>query len=246
MTGEWRMSSERPVTGSIGPGRRRITFSVVGTAGSRSTRTRLSRIVNERTRGDVVGKVISGISMSLDGFVTGPNVNREQQLGDGGDVLHRWLHDPDPRDNDLMAEAGEGVGAILMGRLSYDLAEGDGGWGDGGPAGQVPCFVLTHNPPATETVRAASVFTFVTDGVHSAVERAKTAAGDKVVGVHGASAAQQCLAAGLLDEIQVSLAPALLGSGTRLFEHLGGQLQLERTKVVATPNATHLRFRVIR
>ncbi len=144
-----------------------------------------------------------------------------------------------------MAEMGEDVGAILMGRLSYNLAEGDGGWGDGGPAGPTPCFVLTHNPPAPETVRAPSVFTFVTDGIHSAVEQAKAAAGDKVVGVHGASAAQQCLAAGLLDEIQVSLAPVLLGSGTRLFEHLGGQFQLERTKVIDTPNATHLRFSVI-
>jgi len=193
-----------------------------------------------------MSKVISGISVSLDGFVTGPNVTREQQLGDGGQVLHQWLHEPDPRDTEVLAGMREAVGSILMGRLSYDLAEGDGGWGDGGPAGPAPCFVLTHNPPAPETIRAPSVFTFVTDGIHSAVEQAKAAAGDKVVGVHGASAAQQCLAAGLLDEIQVHLAPVLLGSGTRLFEHLSGQCQLERTKVVDTPNATHLRFRVIR
>jgi dihydrofolate reductase len=106
--------------------------------------------------------------------------------------------------------------------------------------------VLTHEPPAPDTVRAPTVFTFVTDGIHSAVEQAKAAAGGKVVAVHGASAAQQCLAAGLLDEIQIHLAPVLLGSGTRLFEHLGGQRQLQRTKVVETPNVTHLRFRVIR
>jgi dihydrofolate reductase len=193
-----------------------------------------------------MSKVISGISMSLDGYVTGPNVTREQQLGDGGQVLHRWLHEPDPRDTELMAEMGNDAGAILMGRLSYNLAEGDGGWGDGGPAGPLPCFVLTHNPPDPDTVRAPSVFTFVTDGIHSAVDQAKAAAGDKVVGVHGASAAQQCLAAGLLDEIQLSLAPVLLGSGTRLFEHLDGRFQLECTKVIDTPNATHLRFTVIR
>jgi dihydrofolate reductase len=193
-----------------------------------------------------MSKVISGISMSLDGYVTGPNVTREQQLGDGGQVLHRWLHEPDPRDAELMAEMGKDAGAILMGRLSYNLAEGDGGWGDGGPAGPVPCFVLTHNPPAPETVRAPSVFTFVTDGIHSAVAQAKAAAGDKVVGVHGASAAQQCIAAGLLDEIQLSLSPVLLGSGTRLFEHPGGQFQLACTKVIDTPNAIHLRFTVIR
>ena len=193
-----------------------------------------------------MSKVISGISMSLDGFVTGPNVSREQQLGDGGQVLHQWLHEPDPLDSELLAEMGANVGSILMGRLSYDLAEGDGGWGDGGPAGPAPCFVLTHNAPAPETVRAPSVFTFVTDGIHSAVEQAKAAAGDEVVGVHGASAAQQCLAAGLMDEIQISLAPVLLGSGTRLFEHLGGQFQLERTNVIDSSNATHLRFRVVR
>lgn len=193
-----------------------------------------------------MSKVISGMSMSLDGFVTGPNVNRAQQLGDGGQVLHQWLHEPDPRDIELLAGMREGVGSILMGRRSYDLAEGDGGWYDGGPAGQVPCFVLTHNPPAPETVRAPSVFTFVTDGIHSAVQQAKAAAGDKVVGVHGASAAQQCLAAGLMDEIQVHLAPVLLGSGTRLFDQLGGQFQLKRTNVIDTPNATHLRFTVIR
>jgi dihydrofolate reductase len=193
-----------------------------------------------------MGKVVSGTSMSLDGFVTGPNVTREQQLGDGGQVLHRWLHEPDPRDSELLAEMYRDVGSILMGRLSYDLAEGDGGWGDGGPAGPAPCFVLTHNPPAPETVRAPSVFTFVTEGIHRAVELAKAAARDKVVGVHGASATQQCLTAGLLDEIQVHLAPILLGTGTRLFEHLGGQIQLERIKVVDTPNATHLRFKVIR
>ncbi|MGP3918173.1 dihydrofolate reductase family protein [Nonomuraea sp. 10N515B] len=193
-----------------------------------------------------MSKVIAGISMSLDGFVTGPNVTRERQLGDGGEVLHRWLHEPDPRDTELLAGMRGGAGSILMGRRSYDLPEGDGGWGDGGPAGPAPCFVLTHNPPAPDTVRAPSVFTFVTDGVHSAVEQAKAAAGDKAVAVHGASAAQQCLAAGLLDEIQIHLAPVLLGGGTRLFEHLGGRFLLERTEVVGSPNATHLRFRVIR
>ena len=193
-----------------------------------------------------MSKVISGIAMSLDGFVTGPNVTREQQLGDGGDVLHRWLWEPEPRDSELLDGMAKDVGSILMGRRSYDLAEGDGGWGDGGPAGPAPCFVLTHTPPAPESVRAPSVFSFVTDGIHSAVAQAKAAAGDKVVGVHGASAAQQCLAAGLLDEILVSLAPVLLGSGTRLFEHLGGQFQLERTDMIATSNATHLQFRVIR
>lgn len=189
-----------------------------------------------------MAKVISGISMSLDGFVTGPNVTRAQQLGEGGEVLHQWLREPDEHDTALLAGMAKDVGSILMGRRSYDLAEGEGGWGDGGPAGPAPCFVLTHMAPE----RALDVFTFVTDGIHSAVEQAKKAAGDKVVGVHGASAAQQCLAEGLLDEIQIHLAPVLLGSGTRLFEHLGGQIPLERTILVDSRNATHLRFKVIR
>jgi dihydrofolate reductase len=193
-----------------------------------------------------MSKVISGISMSLDGFVTGPNVSRAQQLGDGGDVLHRWLWDPDEDDADLLAAMAADVGSILMGRRSYDLAEGDGGWGDGGPAGSAPCFVLTHNPPDPATVRAPAIFTFVTDGIQSAVEQAREAAGGKVVGVHGASAAQQCIAAGLLDEIVISLAPVLLGAGTRLFDHVGGRVALERTDVIATRNATHLRYKVVR
>src|ERR671911_46622 len=145
-----------------------------------------------------MSKVISGISMSLDGFVTGPNVTRAQQLGDGGEVLHRWLWEPDPRDTELLSGMREDVGSILMGRRSYDLAEGDGGWGDGGPAGPTPCFVLTHHPPVPDTVRAPSVFTFVTDGIYSAVEQAKAAAGDTGGRVHRAAAAQQCLAAGPL------------------------------------------------
>ncbi|MEU9900004.1 dihydrofolate reductase family protein [Streptomyces phaeochromogenes] len=193
-----------------------------------------------------MSKVVSGISMSLDGFVAGLNVSREQQLGDGGLPLHQWLHQPGPRDIDLLDEMRAGLRSILMGRVSYGLAEGDGGWGDGGPAGPTPCFVLTHKAPALETVRAPSVFTFFTDGIHSAVAQAKSAAGGKGVAVHGASAAQQCLAAGLLDEIQIHLSPFLLGGGTRLFEHLGGQCRLERTKVIETPNTTHPRFSVIR
>lgn len=192
-----------------------------------------------------MGKVIAGISISLDGFVTGPNVTRAQQLGDGGDVLHRWLWAPAPVDTELLEGMQQGAGAILMGRRSYDLAEGDGGWGDGGPAGPVPCFVLTHRAPEQETVRAREVFTFVTDGVRSAVEQAQQVAGDQVIGVHGASATQQCLAAGLMDEIQLHLVPVLLGSGTRLFDHLGGPVALERTEVIDSPNATHLHYRVI-
>jgi dihydrofolate reductase len=192
-----------------------------------------------------MGNVASAMSMSLDGFVTGPNDSRKQPLGEGGDVLHDWLGPAaTTADREVLQEMVDGAGAILMGRRSYDFCVGDGGWGDGGPAGDVPCFVLTHQPPAD----APKVFTFVTDGIESAVAQAKAVAGDRTVGIHGATAAQQALAAGLLDEIQVHLVPVLLGGGVRLFDLLGGSpVNLTRDRVVeAGSGVTHLRFRVAR
>jgi dihydrofolate reductase len=117
----------------------------------------------------------------------------------------------------LLQEILDGIGAVVMGRKSFDKNEGDGGWGDGGPLGDTPCFVVTHNKQAASY---PSVFTFVTDGVASAVEQAKHAAGDKVVGLHGATVMQQALPL--------------------------GPVTLERTNALATPAATHLEFRVAR
>lgn len=189
-----------------------------------------------------MSRVFSAISMSLDGFVTGPDPTPDNQLGDGGDVLFRWLSDPAPEDTALLDGMRAEAGAVLMGRIGYDLA----GWQDGGPVGKVPCFVVTHRAPDPETVRAKDVFTFVTDGLQSAVARAKAVAGpDRIVGVHGASLVPQLLDAGLLDVHQIHLVPVLLGRGTRLFEHLGRQVRLERDSVVTTPTTTHLRFRVL-
>lgn len=189
--------------------------------------------------------VASSMSMSLDGFVTGPNDSRQFPLGVGGEPLHAWLGPAGTaQDTEVLTEMLQSAGAIVMGRRSFDFCEGDGGWGDGGPVGDVPCFVVTHNVPDKP---AAPVFTFVTDGVVSAIEQAKAVAGDGVVGLHGATVAQQALAAGLLDEIQVHLMPILLGDGVRLFDLLGGKLvELERTRVVATPAATHIRYSVVR
>lgn len=190
-----------------------------------------------------MGNVASAMSMSLDGFVTGPNDSREHPLGEGGEVLHDWLGPAaTAADRAVLQEMVDGAGAILMGRRSYDFCVGDGGWGDGGPAGDVPCFVLTHEPPA----EAPKVFTFVTDSIKSAVAQAKAVAGDRTVGVHGATAAQQALAAGLLDEIDVHLVPVLLGGGVRLFDLLGASPRnLVRDRVVESPSGvTHLRFRV--
>lgn len=194
-----------------------------------------------------MGKVASSMSMSLDGFVTGPRDSRQFPLGEGGEVLHHWLGPAaTPADRAVLQEMVDGVGSILMGRRSYDFCVGEGGWGDGGPAGQAPCFVLTHEPPDPAAV--PKVFTFVTDGIHSAIAQAQQAAGDRTVGIHGATAAQQALAAGLLDEIQVHLVPVLLGGGVRLFDLFAGhQIQLERDRVVeAGSGVTHLRFRVNR
>lgn len=189
--------------------------------------------------------VISGISMSLDGYVTGPDASRQHPLGVGGEALHQWLFDGSEQDAALLDEMAAGVGAIVMGRRSYDISEGDGGWGDGGPAGQTPCFVVTHRAP--ERVSAPEVFTFVADGVESAIGQAKAAAGGKVVGLHGASVPQQALKAGLLDEVLVHLVPILLGGGVRMFDLLGtAPVRLERTHVIVSPQVTHLRFRVVR
>jgi dihydrofolate reductase len=194
-----------------------------------------------------MGKVASAMSMSLDGYVTGPNVSREHQLGAGGEVLHHWLGPTaTPADQAVLQEMVDDCGAIIMGRRSYDLCVGDGGWGDGGPVGQTPCFVLTHHAP--DLAGVPTVFTFVTDGIESAIAQAKDAAGQRTVGLHGATAPQQALAAGLLDEIQVHLVPVLLGDGVRLFDLLGaGPVELERNRVVeAGSGVTHLRFRVVR
>jgi dihydrofolate reductase len=194
-----------------------------------------------------MGRVISDISMSLDGYVTGPNDSRENPFGDGAGSLHDWIFSAaTDRDRELMEEW-QYTGAIVMGRRGYDKSEGDGGWGDAGPLGKVPCFVLTHQPPPPERVAAPDVFTFVTDGVESLIARAREAAGDRDIGVHGATVAQQCLRAGLLDEIVVHVVPILLGGGTPLFGSLDTRpVALERISVVETPAATHLRFRVVK
>jgi len=191
-----------------------------------------------------MGTVASAMSMSLDGFVTGPKPSREHPLGVGGEPLHAWLGpQASPQDRAVLGEMVAGAGAIVMGRRSYDLTAGDGGWGDGGPVGDTPCFVLTHRPPE----QAPSVFTFVTDGIASAISQAQAAAGDRTVGLHGASTPQQALAAGLLDEIHVHLVPILLGDGVRLFDLLGaGPRALQRTRVVVSDSGvTHLCYRPV-
>jgi dihydrofolate reductase len=204
-----------------------------------------------------MGKVIVELSMSLDGFVAGPNDGPDNGLGDGGEALFKWYYSGDTAfplpgtdmvfrisraSAELLQEEWGAIGAMVAGRRMFDIAHA---WG-GNPPGGGPCFIVTHTAPQ-EWLKEGSPFTFVADGVESAIRQAKQAAGDKNVSVGSASIAQQCIKAGLLDEISIDLAPVLLGAGVRLFDHLGTQpVQLERTRVVEAPEVTHLRFRVVK
>jgi dihydrofolate reductase len=186
------------------------------------------------------------MSMSLDGYVTGPNDSRENPFGDGAETLHAWLSSAATDDDRAILQATiDSVGAIVMGRTSFEKNEGDGGWGEAGPLGDTPCLVVTHNQPTTAY---PPVFTFVTDGVASAIEQAKATAtaGDKIVSLFGATVMQQALPLGLVDEIRVHVTPLLIGGGTPLFSTLDSSIKLERIEAQITPAATHLAFRVLR
>ncbi|MDA8163039.1 MAG: dihydrofolate reductase family protein [Desulfobacteraceae bacterium] len=212
-----------------------------------------------------MGKVTSDISMSLDGFIAGPNVGIERPLGEGGERLHQWiygltsfrkLHSLDPRtgkpfstggetnrDDEVLAEMFQNTGAIVMGRRMFDTGEKP--WGDNPPF-HMPVFVLTHHFREKLVKEGGTTFIFAADGIESALKQAKTAADNKDVAVAGgANIIQQCLKAGLLDEMQIHLVPVLLGDGIRLFENLGPRhIELERIRVIESPHVTHLRFRV--
>jgi dihydrofolate reductase len=189
-------------------------------------------------------RVICDMSASLDGYVTGPNDSRANPFGDGAGMLHDWISDAaTDEDQAILRDLRDSVGAVVMGRTSFDKNEGDGGWGDGGPLGDTPCFVVTHHEP---TSAHPSIYTFVTDGVVSAIEQARQTAGEEVVSLFGATVMQQALPLGLVDELRVHVIPVLLGGGTPLFATLDTAIRLERTKARATPAATHLEFRVVR
>jgi dihydrofolate reductase len=211
-------------------------------------------------------RLICDISISLDGFVAGPNPSLEEPLGEGGELLHEWAFAATSwreshgleggeknADSDVIEESLRATGAVVMGRKMFSGGEGrweddprvDGWWGDDPPF-HVPVFVLTHHARKTEVMQGGTTFNFVTDGIEAALEQARAAAEEKdVLLAGGASIVQQYLKAGLLDELQIHVAPVLLGGGTSLFEQLGIEpLGLEATRVIASPSVTHLRFRV--
>jgi dihydrofolate reductase len=209
--------------------------------------------------------VTAQLSISIDGYVAGPNPTLELPLGEGGERLHEWVRElrswREPHgleggetgpDDDLVRESVESAGATVMGRKMFSGGSGpwaedpnaNGWWGDEPPF-HGPVFVLTHHARKPLEMQGGTTFTFVTDGIESAVEQARAAAGDRRVGIGGgAETIQQALNARLVDELLIHLAPTLLGGGTRLFENVAPR-DLERTQLLESPTGvTHLRFRV--
>ncbi|MCV2463753.1 dihydrofolate reductase family protein [Streptomyces sp. ICN988] len=202
--------------------------------------------------------VTADLAITLDGYVAGPNVTLDNPGGDGGEPIFEWIHTlaswrerqgmtggDENRDSELMREWFDATGAVVMGRMMYDT--GEEFWGDNPPF-RTPVFVLTNRPRPTLVKEGGTSFTFVTDGIHSALEQAKAAAGDRNVDIGGgAHTVRQYLAADLVDELQLHVVPVLLGDGLRLFEGLGARRRdLERVRVVETPPATHLKYRFVK
>ena len=201
-----------------------------------------------------MGSVICQLSVSLDGFVAGPDQTPEDPLGTNGERLHDWAFagaDGPAVDADVAARHGEGVGAYIMGRNMFAGPGADdwdaawrGWWGEDPPY-HVPVFVLTHHPRADLPMDGGTVFHFVTDGIKSALTRAREAAGDANVQISGGAATSRAyLKAGLVDQLYLHVAPIVLGSGERLWDGLEG-LRFEPFEVVPSPAVTHIRYRVL-
>ena len=204
------------------------------------------------------------ISVSLDGFVAGPNQSPESPLGEGGERLHEWAIATESwnrqhghgggepgANSEVIDEVTQGIGAYIMGRGMFGGGAGPwdqswtGWWGDEPPF-HVPVFVLTHHAREPLEMQGGTTFTFVTDGIQAALAQARGAAGNEAVSIAGgASAVRQYLAAGLLDELYLHIAPVLLGAGERLLEDVGDPT-LEPVKVVGSPAVTHVKYRVVR
>ena len=213
-----------------------------------------------------MSKVRVHISTSLDGYVAGPNQSQEEPLGVGGEGLHDWVVSTKAWREAVGMEGGEdnissavvdeekaNVGAEIMGRGKFGPAT-RGSWGDEpwrgwwgeDPPFHKPVFVLTHHE-REPLILTDTTFTFVTDGIDSALEQARAAAGDKDVFIGGgADVINQYLAAGVVDEIELHIAPILLGGGARLFEGVGPNVKLEEIRAIDAPGVAHLKYRVVR
>ncbi|GGO58497.1 DNA-binding protein [Streptomyces daqingensis] len=190
-------------------------------------------------------KVVADITMSLDGFVTGPDPGPEQGLGRDAESLHAWVTSDHGTDREVLREIAESPGAVVMGRRLFDVVDGPYGWsgqmGYGGDfATRPPFFVVTHEAP--ESVRLDLDFTFVTDGLASAVDQARsTAGGEDVYVMGGGDVVRQCVETGLADELFIHLAPLVLGSGTPLLAGCRNRRLVQRD-VRVSPNATHITY----
>lgn len=187
-------------------------------------------------------KVKSHMSMSVDGFIAGPNASQDNPMGTKGQLLHEWMFNDPEQGNKLATALKSDTGAVIIGYNMY--YEAIPHWGGTGPLGpDIPTFVLTR--PETDVPQdAPKVFTFVTDGIESALEKAKAAAGSKDVWVGGgAHAIQQYIKAGLLDELQLDVVPILLGGGTSMFGELGQLIKLEKAEAKDEPGVTHVTYR---
>lgn len=214
-------------------------------------------------------KLRCSLSMSLDGFLAGPDQSVDNPLGVGGLQLHDWVfplaafrrEHGGPAGGEVNAstqiveEAAANVGAVIMGRNMFGGHPGPwrddppwtGWWGDNPPY-HVPVYVLTHYPRVPLVMQGGTTFHFVTDGIAVALAAARETAGDRDISIAGgANLVQQCLAAGALDEVNVSIAPLVLGAGERLFDNLGARApRLEQVRVIEAPGVTHIRYSVVK
>jgi dihydrofolate reductase len=215
-----------------------------------------------------MGKVRFNITMTLDGYIAGPNQSLDDPLGEGGEDMHLWMYTLKTfreqsgqeggrtgTDDDVLKEMFANVGAVIMGRNMFFGGgrqgpwkgnEWKGWWGDNPPY-HMPVFVLTHHAREPQPMEGGTTFHFVTDGIEAALRQAQKAAGEKdVLVMGGANAARQYLAAGLIDEMDIHLSPVFLGAGERLYENLDSGIKIEQIRSLGGSGVTHLRYRVVK
>lgn len=204
-----------------------------------------------------MSKVTADISISLDGFAAGADDSVENPMGDEGERLHEWIFPSQSWreshgleggeggvDDEVLAEMITGAGAQILGRRMFD--HGEGPWGEEPPFHD-DVYILTHRPRESEEKAGGTTYHFVSEGIESALERARASAGEKNVAVGSPSAIRQYLEAGLLDQLQIHIVPIFLGAGVRLFDGVGPDTAgLECERAIATPGVTHLRYRTAR